>query len=165
MSFRPSPLAALAVVALSASAFLSTPALAIVPDSKSAVDTDDKGLALQGYDAVAYFTDGQPKKGDPKFKTKLNGVTYYFASADHLKKFKANPETYQPQFGGFCAMGAAMGKKFEGDPNVWKVVDNKLFLNFNPDVSKRWNQDIPGNIARADENWPQIKEKTPKEIE
>jgi YHS domain-containing protein len=165
MSFRPSPLAALAVVALTTSSFISTPALAIVPDSRSEVDTDEKGLALQGYDAVAYFTDGQPKKGDPRFQTKLKGVTYYFASADHLKKFKASPNAYLPQFGGFCAMGTAMSHKFEGDPNVWKIVDNKLYLNFNPDVGRRWSQDVPGNISRADDNWPQIKDKTPKEIE
>jgi YHS domain-containing protein len=165
MSFRPSPIAALAAVTLAASSLISTPASAIVPDSKSAVDTDEKGLALRGYDAVAYFTDGQPKKGDPKFHTKLNGATYYFASADHLKKFKANPDAYLPQFGGFCAMGTAMNRKIEGDPNVWKLVDNKLFLNANPDVGRRWSQDIPGNIARADDNWPQIKDKAPKELE
>jgi YHS domain-containing protein len=165
MSFRSSPLAALAAVALTASSFISTPALAIVPDSKSAVDTDEKGLALQGYDAVAYFADGQPEKGDPKFQTTLKGVTYYFASADHLKKFKGYPNLYLPQFGGFCAMGTAMNHKFEGDPNVWKIVDKKLYLNFNPDVGLHWSKDIPGNIVRADENWPQIKDKTPKEIE
>ena len=164
MSFRPSPLAALAAVALATSSFISTPALAIVPDSKFAADTDEKGIALEGYDAVAYFADGQPKKGDPKFQTKLNGVTYYFASADHLKKFKANPDAYQPQFGGFCAMGTDMNHKFEGDPNVWKIVD-KLYLNFNPEVGRRWGQDIPGNIARADDNLPQIEDKTPKELE
>jgi hypothetical protein len=62
-------------------------------------------------------------------------------------------------------MGTAMNHKFEGDPKVWKVVDNKLYLNFNPDVGRRWSQDIPGNIVRADENWPQIKDKTPKEVE
>ena len=165
MSFRPSPLAALAAVALAASSLISTPSLAIVPDSNSAVDTDEKGLALQGYDAVAYFSDGQPRKGDPKFQTKLDGATYYFASADHLKKFKANPAAYMPQFGGFCAMGTALNKKFEGDPNVWKVVDSKLFLNVSPDTGKRWSQDIPGNVARANDNWPQIKDKTPKELE
>jgi YHS domain-containing protein len=165
MSFRPLPLAALAAVALASSSFISTPALAIVPDSHSAVDTDDKGIALQGFDAVAYFTDGQPKKGDPQFQTKLHGVTYYFASAEHLKNFKANPNAYLPQFGGFCAMGTAMNRKFEGDPNVWKIVDSKLFLNVNPDVGRRWSQDIPGNVARADDNWPQIKDKAPKELE
>jgi YHS domain-containing protein len=165
MSFRPSPLAMLAAVALAASSFISTPALAIVPDSHSTVDTDDKGLGLQGYDAVAYFTDGQPKQGDPQFQTKLHGVTYYFASAEHLKNFKANPNAYLPQFGGFCAMGTAMNRKFEGDPNVWKIVDSKLFLNVNPDVGRRWSQDIPGNVARANDNWPQIKDKAPKELE
>jgi YHS domain-containing protein len=165
MSFRPSPLAALAAVALAASSSISTPALAIVPDSKSAVDADEKGLALQGYDAVAYFTDGQPKKGDPKFQTKLNGATYYFASAEHLKKFKAHPDAYLPQFGGFCAMGTFENQKFEGDPNVWKIVDNKLYLNYNSDASRAWSKDIPGHISRANENWPQIKDKTPKELE
>jgi len=165
MSFRSLPLAALVAATLGGSSLVATSAWAIVPDSKSTVDTDEKGLALQGYDAVAYFTDGQPKKGDPKFQTKLNGVTYYFASADHLKKFKAHPDAYMPQFGGFCAMGTALNHKFEGDPNVWKVVDNKLYLNVSPATGKRWSQDIPGNIARADDNWPQIKEKTPKELE
>ena len=165
MSFRPSSLAALAAVALVASSLASTPALAIVPDSNSTVDSDEKGLALQGYDVIAYFTEGQPTKGDPKFQTKLGGATYYFASAAHLKQFKANPNAYQPQFGGFCAMGTAMNHKFEGDPNVWKIVYHKLYLNFNPDVGRRWSQDIPANIARADDNWPQIKDKTPKELE
>lgn len=165
MSFRPLPLAALAAVALASSSFISTPAWAIVPDSHSAVDTDDKGIALQGFDAVAYFTDGQPKKGDPQFQTKLHGVTYYFASAEHLKNFNANPNAYLPQFGGFCAMGTALNRKLEGDPNVWKIVDRKLFLNVNPDVGRRWSQDIPGNVARADDNWPQIKDKAPKELE
>jgi hypothetical protein len=69
-----------------------------------------------------------------------------------------------PEYGGFCAMGVSMGKKFEGDPNVWKVVDNKLYLNFNPDVGRRWNEDIPTNIDRANENWPEIKAKTPEEL-
>src|SRR5262249_32834265 len=165
MSFRPSSLVSLAAVALVAGGFMFTPALAVVPGSASAVDTDDKGLGLQGYDAVAYFTGGKPQKGSPKFKIKHDGVTYYFASAEHLRQFKANPDAYLPQFGGFCAIGTANGHKFEGDPNVWRIVDQKLYLNNNPDVGKRWSQDIPGNISRADDNWPQIKDKTPKELE
>lgn len=165
MAFRSSSFVALAAVAFAASSFTVTPALAVVPDSKAAVDTDDKGLAMQGYDPVAYFTDGEPRKGVPKYTIEHDGARYYFASADHLQKFKAHPEAYLPRFGGFCAMGTAMGHKFEGDPNVWKVVDKKLYLNFNPDVGKRWGQDIPGNISRADDNWPQIKDKTPKELE
>jgi YHS domain-containing protein len=155
----------LAALALTANSFTFTPALAVVPDSASAIDTDDKGLALQGYDPVAYFTGGEPQKGSRKFKIKHDGVTYYFASAEHLQKFKADPKAYLPQFGGFCAMGTANGHKFEGDPNVWRIVDTKLYLNFNTDVGKRWSQDIPGNISRADDNWPRIKDKTPKELE
>jgi YHS domain-containing protein len=165
MSFRPSPFVSLAAVALVASSLTSTPALAIVPDSASAIDTDDKGLGLQGYDAVSYFTDGEPKKGNPRFQIKHEGATYYFVSAEHLRKFKANPAAYLPQFGGFCAMGTANGHKFEGDPNVWRIVDKKLYLNFNPDVGKRWSQDVPGNISRADNNWPQLKDKAPQELE
>jgi hypothetical protein len=93
MSFRPSSFVSLAVVALAASSFTFTPALAVVPDSKSAVDTDDKGLALRATIPVAYFTDGEPKKGNPKFQIKHDGATYYFVSAEHLQKFKANPDT------------------------------------------------------------------------
>ena len=165
MSFRPLSFASLAAVALFAGSFTFTSALAVVPDSASAVNTDDKGLALQGYDAVSYFTDGEPQKGSPKFTIKHDGVTYYFASTEHLHKFKANPAAYLPQFGGFCAMGTAHGHKLEGDPNVWRIVDKRLYLNNNPDVGKRWSQDIPGNISHADDNWPQIKDKTPKELE
>jgi YHS domain-containing protein len=165
MSFKSSSFVALAAAALVASSLTSAPALAIVPDSKANVDTDDKGLAMQGYDPVAYFTDGEPKKGNSRFQLKHKGATYYFASAEHLQKFKDSPDYYLPVFGGFCAMGTAMGHKFEGDPNVWKIVDKKLYLNFNPDVGKRWSQDIPTNIAHADANWPQIKDKTPKDLE
>ena len=165
MSFRSSSLTSLAALALVSGSFTFTSALAVVPDSASAINTDDKGLALQGYDPVSYFTDGQPQKGNSKFHIKQDGVTYYFVSAAHLRQFKANPAAYLPQFGGFCAMGTANGHKLEGDPKVWRVVDRKLYLNNNPDVGKRWSQDIPGNISRADDNWPQIKDKTPKDLE
>jgi YHS domain-containing protein len=164
MSSRSSWFVSFATVALIGRSFTFTPALAVVPGSTSAVDTDDKGIALQGYDVMSYF-DGAPTKGNPKFHLKHDGAIYYFVSAEHLKKFKASPVTYLPQFGGFCAMGTAHGHKFEGDPNVWRIVDNKLYLNNNPDVGKRWSQDIPGNIAHADDNWPQIKDKTPQELE
>lgn len=164
MSSRFTYMAAAAVLALSGGAFAVTSANAAVPTSTSAIDTDASGLAMQGYDPVAYFTQGAPQKGNPAFKVTEGGATYYFATAANQAKFKAQPAAYLPQYGGFCAMGASMGKKFEGDPNVWKVVDNKLYLNFNPDVGRRWNEDIPTNIDRANENWPEIKAKTPEEL-
>jgi len=165
MSFRLSSLAGFSAVFLVAGGIAVTQAQAVVPQSTSAVDTNETGLAMQGYDAVAYFTDGKPVKGKPDFKAEHDGATYYFASADHLQKFTANPAAYLPQYGGFCAMGAAIGRKVEGDPTIWKVVDQKLYLNFNPDVAVRWNKDIPGNVAKADGNWPDIRNKTPKELE
>lgn len=165
MSSRLTRLAALTAVALSISGVASSPAFAIDPTSKAAINTDPEGLAMQGYDPVAYFTDGAPQKGDARFKVAREGATYYFASAANMERFKANPAAYLPQFGGFCAMGTAMGKKFEGDPKVWKIVDNKLFLNFNPDVGRRWGEDIPTNITRANDNWPTIMTKTPEELE
>ena len=165
MSFRLSSLAGFSAAFLIASSVALTQAHAVVPQSTSAVDTNEAGLAMRGYDAVAYFTDGVPVKGKPDFKVEHEGATYYFASADHLQKFKADPAAYLPQYGGFCAMGAAIGRKVEGDPTVWKVVDQKLYLNFNPDVAVRWGKDIPGNVAKADGNWPDIRNKTPKELE
>jgi YHS domain-containing protein len=107
----------LAAAVLAMSVLATAPAHAIVHDSPAAVDTDDKGVAMQGYDAVAYFTDGAPKAGSPQFQTKIDGATYYFASEANLNKFKADPSAYIPQFGGFCAMGTAHGIKLEGDPS------------------------------------------------
>jgi YHS domain-containing protein len=160
--FRRHPLAR-AVIALAALA--ATPAYAIVQNSPSPVDTDATGLALQGFDPVAYFTMGVPTPGDPKFQATHNDATYRFASAEDLRKFKQNPDAYLPQYGGFCAMGTAHGIKLEGDPHVWKVVDNKLYVNVNPDVGRAWLRDIPANIAKANDNWPKIKNETPDQLQ
>ncbi|MBA4045700.1 MAG: hypothetical protein C0510_00040 [Erythrobacter sp.] len=151
-------------LAAAGTGLISTAAMAVVPDSPSAVNTDVQGLALHGYDAVAYFTDGKPTKGNAKFKATYEGATYYFASEENQRKFNANPAAYAPQFGGFCAMGVALEKKLDGDPNVWKIVDGKLYLNVNQDVAVAWNRDIPGNLDRAEENWPAIKDATPESL-
>ncbi len=134
-----------------------SPAMAVIPGSTAAVNTDANNLAMQGYDAVAYFTDGQPTRGDPRFATTFNGANYHFASQANLTAFQADPAAYAPQFGGFCAMGTSYGKKFNADPTVWKVVDGKLYLNYSAAVGKRWEDDVPGNIGRADDYWPAIK--------
>ncbi|MGC1301165.1 MAG: YHS domain-containing (seleno)protein [Caulobacteraceae bacterium] len=151
--------------ALAVCTLAAAPSFAIVNNSPSPIDTDANGLGLQGYDPVAYFTAGAATLGDPKFQAKHNGATYYFASAEDLQKFKANPEAYLPRYGGFCAMGTAHGIKLEGDPHVWKVVDDKLYVNVNPDVGRAWLQNIPGNIAKANDNWPKIKDKTPSDLQ
>lgn len=157
-------LAATVGLAIAATSFAGSPAMAVVPTSTSDVNTDEQGIALHGYDAVAYFTAGKPTQGDARFKASYNGATYLFASAENQRKFQANPEAYAPQYGGFCAMGVALEKKLDGDPNVWKIVDGKLYLNVNQDVSVAWHRDIPGNLAKANENWPAIKDQTPESL-
>jgi YHS domain-containing protein len=151
-------------LAVAAAAIPAVPAFAVVDDSPAAVNTDQQGVALHGYDPVAYFTGGAPAKGNSQFTATYEGARYYFASAENESKFNANPAAFAPQYGGFCAMGVALEKKLDGDPMVWKIVDGKLYLNVNADVSVAWQRDIPGNLEKADELWPEIKDKTPASL-
>lgn len=146
--------------ALVASLAAAVPALA----AGTEVNATITGLALRGYDPVAYFTDGKPVPGDYTITTQHDGATYRFASEDHKALFLRDPAKYLPEFGGFCAYGAAKGVKVDGDPTVWKIVDNKLYLNLAPAVATRWNQDIPGNITTANEKWKVVKDKAPNEL-
>lgn len=113
--------------------------------------------ALGGYDAVAYFTEGKPVKGDSKFTFEWKGATWKFASADHLAKFKADPTAYAPQYGGYCSWAMARGDFASGDPNYWRIVDGKLYLNYDASVQKKWEKDIPGFVHSADGEWSQKK--------
>lgn len=114
------------------------------------------GLALRGFDAVSFFA-GKPEVGSHKFTATHNGASYQFASQANLDTFKSNPAKYEPAYGGFCAYGAAVGKKFDGDPANWKIVDGRLYLNLNSDVQSLWLKDVPGHITKADGNWTRIK--------
>lgn len=136
-----------------------TPAVAAGLDVNATVT----GLALRGYDPVSYFTDGRPILGDYTITASYDGATYRFASQEHKALFVKEPTKYLPQYGGFCAFGTARGFKVDGDPNVWKIVDNKLYLNLAPPVATHWNQDIAGNIKAANEKWPELKDKPPSE--
>lgn len=121
------------------------------------VSADNNDLAIKGYDPVAYFTDNQAVKGNSEFTATYKNAIYHFNSADHRDAFKAEPEKYAPQYGGYCAFGVAMEKKFETDPEAWKVVDGKLYLNLDKSVQKRWLEDVPGYIKTANTNWSTIK--------
>lgn len=129
------------------------------------LNASSTGLALQGYDPVAYFTDGAPTKGDWTITSTYNDATYRFASEEHKAAFEANPEAYLPQYGGYCAFGAAMGFKFDGDPNHWKIVDGELFLNISQSIQDRWVKDIPGFVEQADANWVDIADKAPADLQ
>lgn len=113
--------------------------------------------AVSGYDTVAYFTESKAVKGSPGFKYEYQGVEWYFSKAENLSLFKENPEKYMPQYGGFCAWAVAVKKqRAPGDPNYWKVVNGKLYLNYDNNVQTLWLKDIPGFIKQADENWPDL---------
>lgn len=118
---------------------------------------DKDGVAIHGYDPVAYFSNSQPTPGDAKYTAIHNDATYRFSSSANRDTFRASPDKYLPQFGGFCAYGVAVRKKLDGDPQAWRIVEGKLYLNLNPDVQKKWLDDIPGNLGKANENWPKIK--------
>jgi len=121
-----------------------------------AVDT----VAVQGYDLVSYHLgDGKPAKGDGNNVAYHDGATYLFANKANKKAFEASPAKYLPAYGGYCAFGVTKGKKFIGDPLVYRVVDDKLYLNLAPKIQKIWEKDVPGNITEADALWPSIKGK------
>lgn len=126
------------------------------------VETSTTGVL--GYDLVSYHTDGKPVRGDGNNLVVVDGVTYLFANEANKKAFEKDPEKYLPAFGGFCAFGVSVGKKFVGDPEVWKIVDGKLYLNLDRNIQKMWFEDIPGNIVKANQNWPQIKDKSPDQL-
>lgn len=117
------------------------------------------GLALRGYDPVAYFNAGKPVKGDASITVKNGGAEYRFSSQENKELFIANPGKYLPEFGGFCAYGAAVNYKVDGDPSVWNIVDGKLYLNINRSVNKTWRGDRQTYISKANKNWTKLKDR------
>jgi YHS domain-containing protein len=114
------------------------------------------GVAIRGYDPVAYFADRRPAKGAAQFMAAHRGSTFHFASAANRDAFIANPAKYAPQYGGFCAFGTAGGYKAAIDPAAFTIVDGKLYLNYDTQVQAKWSKDIPGYIRIADEKWPEV---------
>jgi len=116
-------------------------------------------VAVNGYDVVAYFTEGKPVEGSEDFTVEYNGALWQFASAENREAFAADPAHYAPQYGGYCAWAVSQGYTARTDPEAWSIVDDKLYLNYRPSVQQQWSQDIPGNIAAGDANWPEALEK------
>jgi YHS domain-containing protein len=138
---------------------ISAPAQAGVRGSTSEINTDEQGLALRGYDPVAYFDSGKPTHGLQSLSASFGGARYLFASAAHRKAFLADPKKYVPEFGGFCALGTAFGEKVDTDPETGQVVGGKLYLNNGPKALELFNQDRTGTIEKAEGNWPVVKGK------
>ena len=115
-----------------------------------------RGVAIDGTDPVAYFTEGKPVKGKAAHTASWNGVNWRFASADNKAAFEADPAKYAPQYGGYCAWAVSQGYTASTDPDAWKIVDGKLYLNYSKGVQRRWEKDVPGHITSADGNWPNL---------
>jgi hypothetical protein len=141
------------VAALGALAF-SAPASAGSSINTSYFD----GVAIEGYDTVAYFMDGKATKGSEDFAFDWLGATWYFANAEHRDLFAEKPVQYAPQYGGHCALGVAFGESTSNiDPEAWAIVDGKLYLQYSKGAREEWEEDSAKLIAAADQKWPEIK--------
>ena len=140
--------------------WIAAVALSLLPvvsawaDSGQVFSTRDG--AIRGFDPVAYHTEQKPVKGSKDFTFDYKGATWRFSSAENLELFRADPERYAPAYGGYCAFGMSRGYAVDTDPRAFTIVDGTLYLNHNLSVRRTWSKDIPGNIAKADANWPSV---------
>lgn len=115
-----------------------------------------RGVAIRGYDPVAYFTETRPVQGVQAHTLQWNGAQWRFASQNNLEAFRKNPTRYAPQYGGYCAWAVSNNYTASTDPHAWTVVDGKLYLNYSLRVRARWSQNIPRRIKQGDANWPRL---------
>lgn len=126
------------------------------PAEAQLVNRSRSGLAIDGYDPVAYFTEGRAVPGNPSIEFTWNGTRYRFSTAANRERFEKDPAAYVPQYGGFCAYAVSRGYTASVDPDAWAVVDGKLYLNYSKRVQRLWQEDVPGNISKGDQNWARL---------
>ncbi|MEM7433643.1 MAG: YHS domain-containing (seleno)protein [Myxococcota bacterium] len=134
---------------------------ALTASSAFASNHEASTVAAGGYDVITYFDNKRPVRGSGHFVSEYDGATYLFTTAANKKKFDRNPAKYAPAYGGFCAYGVSVGKKFVGDPEVYRVVNGTLYLNLDAGVQDLWLADSAKFIKKADKQWPQIVDKAP----
>ena len=139
--------------------FTTLVVVSAIMSAKELQNLDGSGVAIQGYDPVAFFLDGRPIKGNPQFQSQYRGGKYYFASEEHKAAFDKEPARYEPQFGGYCAYGASRGNKAPVKIEAWQIVDGRLLMQYDLDVKSKFNQDQQQNLQKADQNWPGLVEK------
>ncbi len=145
-------------------ALLIATSLSFASLSVNAASSSNSVTAISGYDLVSYHNANKAARGNGHNVSVHDGATYLFANADNKKAFDANPEKYLPAYGGYCAFGVSVGKKFVSDPEAWKIVDGRLYLNLDKNIQADWLKDIPGRIKSANENWTKIANKSPAEL-
>jgi len=143
--------------------FLSSLLLAILLanglQAQTATYYNDKGIAVKGYDVVAYFNDHMPVEGSSKYSYQWQNVVWQFKNQSNLDAFKNNPEKYAPQFGGYCAYGVSENHKSPTDPAAFTIVNDKLYLNYNLKVKELWIKDTTERIQKGETNWKTLKDK------
>lgn len=125
-------------------------------EPKPPVNVTRSGVAMDGYDVTAYFTGGAPARGRAEFEYRWNGAVWRFASAANRDHFAQTPQRYAPQFGGYCAWAVSRGYTATIDPEAWRIVDGRLYLNYSKRVQRMWEEDLRGNIAKGEANWPRV---------
>jgi YHS domain-containing protein len=123
------------------------------------LNLDDNGTAIQGYDPVAFFTDGKPVLGKPEFFSVFNGARYRFASTEHKQMFDKEPAKYEPQFGGYCAYGVSKSALYPIKIEAWQIVNGRLLMQYDLSAKAKFNEDAQGRLKKADDNWPGLVEK------
>jgi YHS domain-containing protein len=146
------------------SALLGLVALISFSGFAAAGDYAHSTPAVQGYDVVSYQVEKRPVRGNGHYTAAYDGATYQFSSQENLDTFNAKPAKYVPAYNGFCAFGVSVGKKFIGDPEVWRVIDGTLYLNLDSTIQDQWLKDVPGRIKSADAKWGSIKAKNPASL-
>ncbi len=141
-----------------AALMLGLAVLAVAAD-QGPINADKNGIAVKGYDPVAYFVQNTAVKGKEELSFAWGSATWRFASEENRSLFQSDPQRYAPQYGGYCAYAMASGELADIDPRAWKIVQDKLYLNFNRRIQKKWEEDIPGYIEKADKYWPDVLKK------
>ena len=129
-----------------------------------AADSTHSTPAVQGYDVVTYHTGKRPIRGNGNFTADHDGATYLFSTRQNMQTFIDEPEKYVPAYNGYCAFGVSVGKKFIGDPEVWRVIDGRTYLNLDVGIQEQWLKDTAGRIKSADTRWAKIKNKSPASL-
>lgn len=150
------------LIALLVGVALAFAACSKIESGVAKINTDADGLAVRGYDTVALFSESGLLKGDPTHEYVWNGAKWFFANPDNLAKFKANPEAYAPQFGGYCSYAVSHGYTADGDPETWKIVDGKLYLNYNQKAKEAWEAEQEKFIKDGEKNWKEFQKKKPE---
>jgi hypothetical protein len=135
---------------------LGAGAVALAAPARARSVNAHRGVALRGWAVAAYATQAAPRRGEARHAVPWSGAAWHFSSAEHAALFRAAPERHAPRFGGFCAFGVAGGYLVDVDPEAWSIVEGRLYLNYSRSVHREWLRDVPGNIARAEANWPRL---------